>query len=54
LRPASGTLWKIGSMASRGSPGKNICVMSRCANALPNSEKWMCAGRQPKAWFCQG
>src|SRR2546425_1822866 len=31
LRPASGTLLKIGSMASSGSPGKNICVMSRCA-----------------------
>src|SRR5215470_15086686 len=30
-RPASGTLWKIGSIASRGSPGKNIWVMSRCA-----------------------
>src|SRR5262245_26197443 len=31
LRPASGTLWKIGSIASRGSPGKNIWVISRCA-----------------------
>src|SRR5262245_15620254 len=31
LRPPLGTLWKIGSIANRGSPGKNIWVMSRCA-----------------------
>ena len=32
-RPASGTLWKIGSIASSGSAG-NICVMSRWAYAF--------------------
>ena len=31
--------------ANSGSSGKYICVTSRCVNARPNSEKWMCAGR---------
>ena len=42
----SRTELKIGSYANSGSPGKYICVTSRCVNARPKSEKWMCAGRQ--------
>ena len=34
-----------------GSPGKYIWVTSRCGNASPNSEKWMCAGRQALRWL---
>jgi len=45
LAAASGTELKIGSWANSESPGKYICVTSRCVNAHPNSEKWMCAGR---------
>ena len=41
----SRTDWKIGSYSNSGSPGKYICVTSRCVNARPKSEKWMCAGR---------
>jgi hypothetical protein len=41
----SGTELKTGSWANNGSPGKYICVISRCVNARPNTEKWMCAGR---------
>ena len=41
---SSGTELKIGSYGKSGSPGKYICVTSRCANARPSSEKWMCAG----------
>ena len=41
----SRTELKIGSWPNSGSPGKYICVTSRCVNARPNSEKWMCAGR---------
>ena len=53
-RPASGTLLKIGSMASKGSPGKNICVMSRWAYAFPKSERWMCAGRTQRRGSATG
>ena len=51
---ASGTELKIGSWKNSGSPGKNIWVTRRCAKARPNSEKWMCAGRQAFGWFCHG
>lgn len=37
---------EIGSWSKSGSSGKYICVTSRCMNARPNREKWMCAGRQ--------
>ena len=50
----SGTELKIGSWAKSGSPGKYICVISRWVNARPNSEKWMCAGRQAFGWFRHG
>ena len=46
--------WKIGSSANSGSPGKYICVISRWVNALPKSEKWMCAGRHALRWFLHG
>ena len=36
----------IGSNGNSGSFGKYICVTSRDWNDVPNSEKWMCAGRQ--------
>ena len=52
--PGSRTALKIGSWAKSGSPGKYICVTSRCANAVPSSEKWMCAGRQALWWLPQG
>ena len=42
----SRTELKIGSYGNSGSPGKYICVTSRCVNRRPKSEKWMCAGRQ--------
>ena len=51
---ASRTDWKIGSYSNSGSPGKYICVTSRVANAGPNSEKWMCAGRQAFSWLPHG
>ena len=35
---------RIGHVAISGSPAKYICVTSRCAQPVPNSEKWMCAG----------
>jgi len=50
----SRTALKIGSYGKRGSPGKYICVTRRCANAVPSSEKWMCAGRQALGWLPQG
>ena len=46
---ASLTELKIGSKANSGSPGKYICVTKRVRNDGPNSEKWMCAGRQALA-----
>src|SRR5579859_2521860 len=36
---ASGTLLKIGSSGSNGSPGKYICVTSRCRKLTPKMEK---------------
>ena len=45
---------KIGSWANSGSEGKNIWVISRCVNARPNSEKWMCWARHALGWFCHG
>src|SRR5919204_3926342 len=45
---------KIGSSEKSGSSGKYICVTSRWVNARPNSEKWMCAGRQALGWFFHG
>src|SRR5947209_19414393 len=36
----------IGSKSKSGSSGKYICVTRRERNDGPNSEKWMCAGRQ--------
>jgi hypothetical protein len=53
-RAASGAELKIGSWANSGSPGKNIWVISRCVNARPNSEKWMCWARHALGWFCHG
>jgi hypothetical protein len=50
----SRTAWKIGSYSKSGSPGKYICVTSRCVNNRPKSEKWMCAGRQAFSWFPHG
>jgi hypothetical protein len=43
---SSGTDCMIGSKGNSGSFGKYICVTSRDWNDVPNSEKWMCAGRQ--------
>ena len=37
---------KIGSNGNSGSPGKYICVTRRVRKVGPNSEKWICAGRQ--------
>ena len=34
-----------GRIRAADRPGKYICVTRRVANAGPNSEKWMCAGR---------
>ena len=54
-RPSGrGTELKIGSNGNSGSPGKYICVTSRWAKARPNSEKWMCAGRQALWWLPHG
>jgi hypothetical protein len=44
----------IGSYSISGSPGKYICVTSRCENARPKTEKWMCAGRQAFGWLRHG
>ena len=44
----------MGSWPKSGSPGKYIWVTSRWTNARPNSEKWMCAGRQALWWFFHG
>ncbi len=51
---SSGTELKIGSWKNSGSSGKYIWVTSRCVKARPNTEKWMCAGRQALAWFLHG
>ena len=51
---SSRTELKIGSWKNSGSSGKYICVTSRCVNARPNSEKWMCAGRQAFGWLPHG
>jgi hypothetical protein len=48
------TALKIGSWKKSGSPGKYICVTSRVANAVPNSDMWMCAARQAFSWLLQG
>ncbi len=45
---------KIGSNGNSGSPGKYICVTSRDRNEWPNTEKWMCAGRQALGWLPHG
>jgi hypothetical protein len=50
----SRTELKIGSSEKSGSPGKYICVTRRCVNARPNSEKWMCRGRQAFGWLPHG
>ena len=50
----SRTELKIGSYSNSGSPGKYICETSRVANAGPNSEKWMWAGRQAFSWLPHG
>ena len=50
----SRTELKIGSWPNSGSPGKYIWVTSRCVNARPNSEKWMCAGRHAFGWLPHG
>ena len=50
----SRTDWKIGSYSNSGSPGKYIWVTSRVANAVPNREKWMWAGRQAFSWLPHG
>ena len=44
----------IGQSQICGSPSKYIWVIRRWANALPNIEKWMCAGRQSLIRFGQG
>ncbi len=51
---ASGTDCMIGSNGNSGSFGKYICVTSRDWNDVPNSEKWMCAGRHALWWFRHG
>ena len=53
-RPGSRTELKMGSYAKSRSPGKYICVTSRCVNARPKTEKWMCAGRHAFGWFPHG
>jgi hypothetical protein len=50
----SRTELKIGSYAKSGSPGKYICVTSRCTNRRPKTEKWMCAGRHAFSWLPHG
>ena len=50
----STTDWKIGSSGNSGSPGKYIWVIIRWVNSVPNSEKWMCAGRQAFWWLRHG
>ena len=51
---ASTTVCRIGSSGNSGSPGKYIWVIIRWVNSVPNSEKWMCAGRQALRWFFHG
>src|SRR5690606_26858237 len=51
---SSGIELKIGSWKNSGSSGKYICVTSRWVNAVPNSEKWMCDGRQALSWLRHG
>ena len=53
-RAPARTDWKIGSIASSGSPGKYICVTSRSVKARPNSEKWMWFGRHAFGWLGHG
>ena len=52
--PASGTAARIGSWKNSGSSGKYIWVTRRCVNAQPNTETWMCAGRQALGWLPHG
>ena len=33
---------------------KYIWVIIRCVKSVPNSEKWMCAGRHALWWFFHG
>ena len=51
---SSRTELKIGSNSNSGSPGKYIWVTRRCVNARPNTEKWMCCGRQALGWLPHG
>ena len=41
-------------MGTADRPGKYIWVIIRWVNSVPNSEKWMCAGRQALRWFFHG
>src|SRR6185503_9736101 len=50
----SGIDWKIGSIASSGSPGKYIWVTRRAPHDAPNSEKWMWLGRHALGWLRHG
>ena len=50
----SGIERTIGHFQIIGSPSKYICVISRCAKPWPNTEKWICAGRQSLGPFGQG
>ena len=43
--PGRGSTGRSGQREQRV-PGKYIWVTMRCVNSLPNTEKWMCAGRQ--------
>src|SRR5262249_14638029 len=51
---ASRTELKMGSYGNSGSPGKYIWVTRRWAKERPNSERWMCAGRQAFGWLRHG
>src|SRR5256714_8422626 len=53
-RANAGTDPKMTSCPSSGSPGKYIWVTSRCTNARPKREKWMCAGRHAFRLLRQG
>ena len=44
----------MGSNGNSGSPGKYIWVTRRLVKPVPNTEKWMCAGRQALWWFFHG
>ena len=50
----SGIVVRIGQSGISGSPSKYIWVISRCAKPEPNTEKWMCAGRQLLTQLRQG